>query len=111
MASFEGQVFLSLEVKFIYFFFHHCALNATSKKALPNPRTQVKVKIVQLCPALFDPMAYTVHGILQARRVGSHSLLSSRGASQPRDQTQVSRIAGGFFTSSATKEAQEYWSG
>ena len=26
-------------------------------------------------------------------------------------QTQVSRVAGGFFTSWATKEAQEYWSG
>ena len=28
----------------------------------------------------------------------------SRGSSQPRDQTQVSRIAGGFFTSWATRE-------
>ena len=27
----------------------------------------------------------------------------SRGFSQPRDQTQVSRIAGGFFTSLATR--------
>ena len=35
----------------------------------------------------------------------------SRGSSQPRDQSQVSRIAGGFFTSWATREAQEYWSG
>ena len=30
----------------------------------------------------------------------------SKGFSQPRDQTQVSRIAGRFFTSWATKEAQ-----
>ena len=35
----------------------------------------------------------------------------SRGSSQPTDQTQVSFIAGGFFTSLATREAQEYWSG
>ena len=35
----------------------------------------------------------------------------SRGLSQPSDQTQVSHIAGGFFTSWATREAQEYWSG
>ena len=34
----------------------------------------------------------------------------SRGSSQPRDWTQVSRIAGGFFTSWATREAEEYWS-
>ena len=30
----------------------------------------------------------------------------SRGSSQPRDRTQVSRIAGGFFTSWATREAK-----
>ena len=35
----------------------------------------------------------------------------SRGFSQPRDWTQVSRIAGRFFTSWATGEAQEYWNG
>ena len=29
----------------------------------------------------------------------------------PRDQTQVSCIAGRFFTILATKEAQEYWNG
>ena len=35
----------------------------------------------------------------------------SRGSSQPRDPTQVSRIVGRFFTSWATREAQKYWSG
>ena len=35
----------------------------------------------------------------------------SRGSSQPRVRTQVSRIAGGFFTSWVTRETQEYWSG
>ena len=30
---------------------------------------------------------------------------SSRGSSQPRDHTQVSHIAGGFFTIWATREA------
>ena len=35
----------------------------------------------------------------------------SRGSSQPRDWTHISRIAGKFFTSWATREAQEYWSG
>ena len=38
--------------------------------------------------------------------VGSLSFQSS----QTRDQTQVSRIAGRFFTSCVTREAQEYWS-
>ena len=36
---------------------------------------------------------------------------SSRGSSQPRDQTQVSCIAGGFFTIWASRELKEYWSG
>ena len=27
----------------------------------------MKLKVVQLCPALYNPMDYTVHGILQAR--------------------------------------------
>ena len=35
----------------------------------------------------------------------------SRGSSQPRERTQVSHIAGRCFTSWATGEAQEYWSG
>ena len=36
---------------------------------------------------------------------------SSRGSSQPGDQTQVSYIAGRFFTIWATRKAQEHWSG
>ena len=53
-----------------------------------------------------DPMDYTVHGILQARILEWVAFPFSRGSSQPRDQTQVSCIAGRFFTSWATKEAQ-----
>ena len=45
------------------------------------------------------------------QNTGVGSLSSLRGSSQPRDQTQVSRIAGRFFTIRATREAQEYWSG
>ena len=36
---------------------------------------------------------------------------SSRGSSQPKDRTQVSLIAGRFFTVWATRETKEYWSG
>ena len=42
---------------------------------------------------------------------GVGSLPFSRGSSQPRDGTQAYRIAGRFFTSWATREAQEHWSG
>ena len=39
------------------------------------------------------------------QNTGVGSLSFSRGFSQPRDQTQVSRITGGFFTSWTTREA------
>ena len=52
-----------------------------------------------------------IHVILQARILEWVAFPFSRGPSQPRDQTQVSHIAGGFFTSWATMEAQEDWSG
>ena len=62
---------------------------------------------VRLC----DPVDYTVHGILQARILEWADFLFSRRSSQPRDWTQVSHIVDRFFTSWATREAQEYWSG
>ena len=53
-----------------------------------------------------------VHRILQARILECIAFKNfSRGSSQPRDRTQVSHIAGGFFTSWATRETQECWSG
>ena len=63
------------------------------------------VKVTQSCLTLWDPMDYTVHGILQARILEWVAFTFSRGSSQCRDQTQVSHIAGGFFTSWATREA------
>ena len=48
----------------------------------------------------------TVHGILQARILEWVAFPFSRGSSQPRDRIQVSYIAGRFFTSWATREAQ-----
>ena len=53
---------------------------------------------------------YTVHGILQARILEWAAFPFSRGSSPPRDLTQVSHIAGRFFTSWATRQAQQYWS-
>ena len=70
-----------------------------------------EVKVAQLCPTLSNPMDYTVHEILQARILERVAFPSSRGSSQPRYWIQVSCIAGGFFTSWATMEAQEYRNG
>ena len=72
---------------------------------------KVKVMVAQSCPTLGDPMGCTVHGILQARTLDWGAFPFSWGSSQPRDPTRVSHIAGRCFTSWATREAQEYWSG
>ena len=68
------------------------------------PRSVQVVKVAQWCPTICNPMDYTVHGIIQAR-ILENPLPFSRGSSQPRDRTQVSCIAGGFFASWATREA------
>ena len=63
------------------------------------PLGPVKVQVAQSCPALCDPTDYTVHGVLQAGTLQWVAVPFSRGSSQPRDRTQVSHIAGRFFTS------------
>ena len=70
----------------------------------------MKVKVAQLCPTLCDPMdcslpGSSVNGILQARILEWVAIPFSRGSSQPRDPTQVSCSAGGFFTVWTTKQA------
>ena len=65
----------------------------------------------QSCPTLCDCMDYTVHGVLQARILELVVFPFSKGSSQPRNQTHISCIAGRFFTSWATRGAQEYWTG
>ena len=59
---------------------------------------KVKVKVTHSCSTLRNSMGYRVHGILQARILEWVAFPFSRGSSQTRDQTQVSCIAGGFFT-------------
>ena len=70
--------------------------------------TWFEVKVAQSCPTLWDPVDYTVHGILQAIILEWVALPFSRRSSQYRGQTKVSHIAGEFFTSWVTREAQEY---
>ena len=56
------------------------------------------MRVTQSRLTLCDPMDYTVYGILQARILEWVAIPFSRGSSQPRDRTQASHIAGGFFT-------------
>ena len=70
---------------------------------------QVKVLAAQSCPTLFDPLNYSPPGssvpeILQARILEWVAIPFFRGSSWPGDQNQVSCIAGGFFTTWATRE-------
>ena len=63
----------------------------------------MKVKVAQSCPTLCDPVdcslpGSSVHGILQARILEWVADPFSRESSQSRNRTQVSWIAGGFFT-------------
>ena len=69
----------------------------------------MKVEVTQSCPTLCDsmncsPPGFSVHGILQVRTLKWVAVPFSRGSSQTRDQTQVSGIAGRFFTIWATRE-------
>ena len=64
----------------------------------------VFAQVAQSCLTLCDPMDSTLHGILQARILEWAAVAFSRGSSQPRNQTQVSRSAGRFFTSWATRK-------
>ena len=77
--------------------------------------TTIKFKCVciHICnPTGCSPPGPSDHGDSPGKNtgVGCHAL-PSRGSSQPRDQTQVSHIAGGFLTIWVTREAHEYWNG
>ena len=74
-------------------------------------KRQVKIKVVQLCLTLCDPMDYTLHGILQARILEWEAFPFSKGSSQPKSQTGVSCIAGRFFTNRAIREEEEKHNG
>jgi len=59
-------------------------------------KSEVKWKSLSHVQLFATP--WSVHGILQARILEWVAFPFSRGSSQPRDQTGVSCIAGGFFT-------------
>ena len=59
----------------------------------------VKVKVSQSCQFLVTPWTTQSMGILQVRILEWVAIPFSRGSYQPRDRTQVSLVAGGYFTS------------
>ena len=67
---------------------------------------------IQSCLTLCDPMlgkppSSSVPGDSPTRILECVAMPSSRVSSQPRDQTQVSHFAGGFFTESPGKPKEE----
>ena len=67
-------------------------------------------EVARSCPTLCDPVdcsppGSSVHGIFQARILEWVAISFSRGSSQPRDRTQVSRIAGRHLNLWATRQA------
>ena len=75
------------------------------------PWSEVKsLSHVRLCnPMDCSPSGSSVHGILQARILEWVAISFSRGFSQPKDRTQISRIAGRRFNLWATKEARVFF--
>ena len=62
----------------------------------------IESKVTQSCPTLCEPVdcgppGSSIPGILQERLLEWVAISFSRGFSQPRDRTQVSRIAGRHF--------------
>ena len=90
--------------------------NAT--EVMPYPFQYIIIKsmmvvgglVTKSCPTLCNPMdcnlpGYFVYKFLQTRILEWVAISFSIGSSQPRDQTHVSCIAGGFFTDGTTREA------
>ena len=66
--------------------------------------------VAQLGPTLYDPMdcsppGSSLHGDSPGKNTGLGCHVLLWGSSQPRDHTQVSYIAGGFFNVWASGEA------
>ena len=84
---------------------------STAQYTLESSFRKRKVKSL-CCVQLWDPMdcslpASSIHEIFQARILEWVAMSFSRVSSQPRDQTQVSHIAGSLFTVWATREAKK----
>ena len=72
--------------------------------------TESEREVAQSCPTLCGPVdcspsGSSIHGILQARILEWVAISFSRGSSQPRDRSWVSRIVGSRFYHLATRKS------
>ena len=104
-------IHLQIEIKWVFrHVFRACLFSSTIKPVCVYVCVCLCILVAQLYPTLCDPMdcsspGSSVHGVLQARILEWVATPFSRGSSQHRDRTQVSHMAGRFFTVWATTEA------
>ena len=82
---------------------HRFGLNGPMQLCSLSLKSESESEVAQSCPTVCDPMdcsppGSSVHGIFQARVLEWIAISFSRGSSQPRDKTRISRTAGGCFT-------------
>ena len=80
---------------------------------LQPSKASLESEVAQSCPTLCDPMdcslpGSSVHGIFQARVLEWIAISFSRGSSQTRDWTWVSRIVDRRFTVWATRDVLKH---
>ena len=105
-------VFLFISVSILLIFPKSNEWSWLSRRQISYMMKNMLVLVSQACSILCDPMdcgppGSSVHGILQARMLEWVAILFSRGSFWPRDQTQVSCIAGTFSTIWSTREAKK----
>ena len=89
--------------------FGNCFLPTESQKGVPPSQGGSGLVVSNsFSPGDCSLPGSSVHGISQARILEWVAISFSRASFQPRDGTQVSRVASGFFTIWATKEASSH---
>ena len=113
--SFANANIHILVSSFIFQALRWCLLKTWKFSVLGTVHTQLDVQVVEMEQQVI--WVYKIskkkkkefHGILQARILEWVAVPFSRESSWPRDPTQVSRTAGGFFTSWASREVQKIY--
>ena len=97
--------------QFTYWYMSINLLSLLSHWIVPIEWVKWVSEVIESCLTLCDPVDCSppgscIHGILQSRILECVAISFSRISSQPRDRTQVSRIAGRCFNFWGTRKAQ-----
>ena len=98
------SIFLSINIIYKeHIIFFILIIKQTQKRLVFNKHLDVGIIWLSSQVRLWDPMGYTVCGILQARILEWVAIPFSRGSSWLRDWSWVSHIIGRFFSIWATR--------